>query len=278
MAALGIDTTIFSLTAPGCTILNGAPLNLHVPLMNMQLLANRVTLYTRYGPANNYLGHPSFTPLWEELDRRGCVVFVHPTHTADANLVNPKLPQPIIDYPHKTGRAATDLITSGCMRLYRRTRIVLSHAGGTLPYLATRAATLLHDYKLSGKSAEEFLEDARRFYYDVTLSTNEHTLRLLLGFALESNVLFGTDFPYVPTERIKTHTEMLEGYALDWGSRQRIYRENAVKLMTRLADPKHNRTKHIPNISGKQTLKLPSEFRTATVNGFESGPASATVE
>jgi len=80
------------------------------------------------------------------------------------------------------------------MSRYSRVKIILSHAGGTLPYLATRAAHLLADYRLSDKPAEQFHEDARRFYFDTALSTNEHTLGLLLAFAREESVMFGSGF------------------------------------------------------------------------------------
>ncbi|KAL8687472.1 MAG: hypothetical protein Q9218_006364 [Villophora microphyllina] len=316
MASQGVDTTIFSLTAPGCTILKGAAsaqlaravneyavsiresfpdqfgffaalptLADNIPAAIEELAyaldtlkADGVTLYTRYGNTNNYLGHPSFAPLWEELDRRGCVVFVHPTHTVDTSLVNPKLPQPIIDYPHETGRTATDLITSGCMRRYSHVRIILSHAGGTLPYLATRAATLLHDYKLSDKTTEEFLEDAQRFYYDTALSTNEHTLRLLLGFAQKDHILFGTDFPYAPTKTIETHTDMLEGYQLDSESRQRIYRDNALKLLPRFALGKIESVGSGNDSMSTNALSQPSDEQRVAVNGFDTMPPSVVVQ
>ncbi|KAL9576650.1 MAG: hypothetical protein Q9212_006925 [Teloschistes hypoglaucus] len=308
MMAQGVDTTILSLTAPGCTILKGAPsaqlaravndyaasirdsspdqfgffaalptLADDIPAAIEEiayamdtLKADGVTLYTRYGSTNNYLGHPSYAPLWEELNRRSCVVFVHPTHTVDTSLVNPKLPQPIIDYPHETGRTAIDLITTGCMRRYHHVRVILSHAGGTLPYLAVRAATLLHNYKLSDQTSEEFLEDARKFYYDTALSTNQHTLRLLLGFAEADHILFGTDFPYAPTKTIETHTDMLERYELDLESRQRIYRENALKLLPRFTRGTGGAERSWNEVNGKHAFVQPSYEQRVPVDGSET--------
>ena len=274
MRSQNISTAILSLTAPGCTLLKGhasaqlaravnveaasirdaAPSqfgffaalpnlidNVQVGLEEVayaldHLNADGVTLYTRYGSTNNYLGHEMFTPLWEELHRRSAVVFIHPTHSVDTNLVNGKLPQPIIDYPHETGRTATDLIMSGAMRRYPNVRIILSHAGGTLPYLAARAANVLYDYNLSDQTPEEFLEDARRFYFDLALSSNEYTLGLLLKFARESHVLYGSDFPYAPTKSIETHTLMLENYGLRGIAKDQIGRDNALALLPRLAN------------------------------------------
>ena len=278
MAAQGISTTVLSLTAPGCTILKGEESTLLARAVNQHaasirdsspsefgffaalptlyenvsaaiaeagyaldiLGADGITLYTRYGPSNKYLGHPSFTPLWEELNRRSAVVFIHPTHTVDTSLVNPKLPQPIIDYPHETCKTAVDLIMSGAIARYPNVKIILSHAGGTLPYLATRAAHLTCDYGLGTMPAEEFLEGARSFYYDLALSGNEHTLGLLLGFARRERVLFGTDFPYAPVKTTETNTKGLEGYELELGWRDGIAWGNALALFPRLVTARIN--------------------------------------
>ena len=47
------------------------------------LKADGVTLFTSY--SGKYLGHLDYRPLWDELDRRAAVVFIHPNldiHTA----------------------------------------------------------------------------------------------------------------------------------------------------------------------------------------------------
>jgi len=271
MEELSIDTTILSLTAPGCTILKGQeaaklarsvnesaasirdsfPSNFGFfaalpPIDSLEatlaeiayaldvLHADGITLYTRYGPGNRYLGHPDFAPIWAELSRRFAVVFIHPTHLADTSLVNPSLPQPMIDYPHETTRTAVDLIMSNCIRDSPGCKVILSHAGGTLPYLATRAAYMLPDYGLSQKPAEEFLDDARSFYYDLALSSNPYTLALLLKFTDPTHILFGTDFPYAPTKTIKAHVTMYDAYALDDKQSYQIARGNALELFSRL--------------------------------------------
>ena len=199
------------------------------------LKADGVTLYTRYGPDNHYLGHTDFRPIWAELNKRKAVVFIHPTHAVDTNFVNPSLPQPMIDYPHETTRTALDLITSNTIRDHPNCKIILSHAGGTLPYLATRAATMLPDTGLSGKSTEEVFQEIRSFYFDLALSGNEYTLDLLLKFARLDHILFGSDFPYAPRKTIDTHTANLDQYAMADIQTFDIRRGNALKLFPRLS-------------------------------------------
>jgi predicted TIM-barrel fold metal-dependent hydrolase len=166
------------------------------------LKADGVTLFTRYGKDNHYLGHADFQEIWDLLDSREATVFIHPTHAVDTNLVNPHLPQPMIDYPHETTRTAVDLLMSNTVRNHPKCKIILSHAGGTLPYLAHRPAIML-PFLGQKKLPKEFLEDARQFYFDIALSSTPQTLDLLTKFAKPGHILFGSDYPYAPEPAIK---------------------------------------------------------------------------
>jgi predicted TIM-barrel fold metal-dependent hydrolase len=175
--------------------------------------ADGVILYTRYGSDNHYLGHPDFRSTWDLLDARGAVVFVHPTTPVDTTLVNAALPLPMIDYPHETTRAAVDLIVSGTLGAHPNVKVILSHAGGTLPYLALRPAVMLpHIANATAKSTDEFMEEARSFYFDTALSASHLTLDLLKTFAKPDHVLYGSDFPYAPTPAIKQMNTLLDKY------------------------------------------------------------------
>lgn len=90
-----------------------------------------------------YLGHPEFTPLYEELDARGAVVFVHPSNPAyppPGVGFSPALPfaYPSLEWPFDTTRAIANLIHSKVVRDYPRIRWYFAHAGGTIFSLAFR--------------------------------------------------------------------------------------------------------------------------------------------
>lgn len=200
-----------------------------------QLKADGVTLFTRYGSDNHYLGHPDFKRIWAELNRRKAVVFIHPTHPVDTHWVNPHSPQPMYDYPHETTRTAMDLIMNNHMRDYPDCKIILSHGGGTLPYLIYRVASMLeHTPMTVGKSADEIIEDAKRFYFDLALSSTPITLQALFSFAKPDHILFGTDYPNAPTPGIHYQVEALEKYEMDQEKRKEIYNGAAMKLFPRL--------------------------------------------
>lgn len=155
------------------------------------LAVDGVIVFTNYG--ERFLGDSSFEPLWAELDRRGALVLIHPDSTTLPAIVG--MPAPLVDFPFATTRTAVDMVFKGVMGRYRNMNVVLSHAGGFLPYVADRIAR--------GGSAqpgmpgqEELLDTLRRFYLDTALSTGPMALPSLTAFAEPGHILFGSDHPY----------------------------------------------------------------------------------
>lgn len=159
------------------------------------LKADGVTLFTRYGDGNYYLGHKKFDPIWKELDSRSAVVFIHPTHPVDTNRVNARLPQPSIDYPHETTRTAIDLLMSKNRRRFPNCKVILSHAGGTLPWIVPRTTHwrrgLTAEQTPDKISYDEMMDDFRSFYFDLALSTSLAGLDLLLAVVPNDHILYG---------------------------------------------------------------------------------------
>lgn len=206
------------------------------------LRADGVALGTSYqmGGETYYLGHTDFIPIWDALNTRKAVVFVHPVPSADRTVVNKNLPMPAYDFPHETGRTAIDMITNPSKMVQQHAadcKIILSHAGGDLPFLIDRTAGLLAKGPKALRlesSKDEILDDARRFYYDTALSSSPMHLSALfelLGPDKWDHLLFGTDFPPGGSEAIADFTHQLER-----SKHVNIdnLRSNALKLFPRL--------------------------------------------
>jgi 6-methylsalicylate decarboxylase len=205
-----------------------------------ELKADGVTLFTRYGEGHTYLGHETFVPIWKALNERRAVVFIHPTHAVDTALVARNLPQPIVDYPHETTRAATSLIASNTLKDHAADcKIILSHAGGTLPYLANRVA-VLQDVGMLDKSHEDILAEIGSFYFDVALSSSKEVIQLLLHYTRPDHLLFGTDYPYAPKKTVTKITEAFDGADLPEELKRAINHENALRLFPRLQKNRAN--------------------------------------
>jgi predicted TIM-barrel fold metal-dependent hydrolase len=179
-----------------------------------------------------YLGEKEFEPLWAELDARSAVVFIHPTAPQLPMLDG--LPSPLLDFPFDTTRTALQLVTSGVMGRYTRMKVILSHAGGFLPFAALRFTGAAQF--VPGATPEGILADLRRFYFDTALSGTPYALPSLLAFAEPGHVLYGSDSPFA-AEAWGVHFDAgLDGYeAWEPGQLDAVNRGNAEALFPRLA-------------------------------------------
>ena len=210
-------------------------------LYQEQKLCNGVTVYTTYG--DKLLGNSEFAPIWQRLQKYKALVFLHPGVLAVVpKFVASSLPQPIIDYPIATTRAAVDLVMTQTLHRFPDVDIILSHAGGTIPFIAERAIGSLavpEIAEIMGYDMVKAKRDFARFYYDIALSTSDAQLHGLLDFADSSHILFGSDFPYAPQFAINA---LLAKYAAFVATDQRgsevspaRLRENSLKLLNKHA-------------------------------------------
>jgi predicted TIM-barrel fold metal-dependent hydrolase len=194
------------------------------------LKADGVGLLSNY--AGKMLGDPAFAPVFDELDRRKAVVFIHPTmHPATAGLIPGLLPQGI-EFPMDTTRTATSLVLSGTMARCPNLRIVLSHGGGVLPFLAARidhVAGRVEAFKPNVPNGVE--HELKRFYCDTAGSASAPQLDAMLRFYPKGHVLYGSDFPFVA---MAEGIEELGHYHLPEEARKAIDRGNALDLLPRL--------------------------------------------
>ncbi len=102
------------------------------------LHADGIALKTNAGGI--YLGDARFDPIFDELNRRRAVVFIHPTSPVCWEQCAMGYPQPMLEFPFDTTRAVTNLILSGTLERCPDVRMIIPHNGGALPILARRIA------------------------------------------------------------------------------------------------------------------------------------------
>jgi 6-methylsalicylate decarboxylase len=185
-----------------------------------------VGLLTSYD--GRYLGDPLFTPVFEELNRRKAVVFVHPTPCICSAGVQTGLNPSAIEYPQDTTRTIVSLLFSGTLLQFPDIRFIFSHGGGTMPYVAGRIANR------KDPRAPDVLGALQRLYYDVALSVNPVTVHALLEFAGAGQVVFGSDFPFASAEAVRTAAANLPGLIQDESKMLRVARENVLSLLPQL--------------------------------------------
>ncbi|KAG1755621.1 hypothetical protein EDB19DRAFT_418964 [Suillus lakei] len=205
------------------------------------LSADGVALISSYGDGNSakYVADDLYDPIWKELDRRHAVVFLHGAQTPSSTpYPHPWLGVPISEVPNETYKAAAHLVVSGKKRRFPNVNIILTHLGGSTPFLAPRVAALSH-YMGCPLTPGEIIEDFKSFYYETALSAHETTLTAMATLVPTDRLLFGTDFPAVSTKTAEWYTENLGKYfagrPLDLAN---IMHDNALRLFPNLGKTK----------------------------------------
>ena len=196
-----------------------------------ELGADGVQLNTSYG--RQWLGDAAFAPLMDELHRRGAVVFVHPGSPACCTGLVPGLPDAIIEFETDTARTIASLVFSGTAERCPGIRFIFPHAGGTMPALVNRFVNVAISSPAAARNAPRgALAYLGGFHYDTATSVGPAALGALLQVVPETQVLFGTDFPYVGTA---AQVAALRAMALPASTLDALLAGNAQRLFARLA-------------------------------------------
>ncbi len=179
-----------------------------------------------------YVGDPEWFPVLAALAERNAVVFVHPTAPVGPSV--PGVAPFVADFLLDTTRAALNLVRHGVPRRLPQLRVILSHAGGFLPYSAFRIASLLEDADGTPVDRDDCLAQLRTFWFDTALSASPSTLPALLAFAGSDRVLYGSDWPYARGDNSQYFTAQLDAYPLDPQLRAGINADNARALLPTL--------------------------------------------
>jgi predicted TIM-barrel fold metal-dependent hydrolase len=190
-----------------------------------------IGLNTSYG--NKWLGDPEFKPIMEELNRRKATVFVHPLGPACCNRLMSYVPASFTEYPQDTNRTVMSMLFSGTFTKTRDVKWIFCHAGAAVPLLANRVKSLA---KIQVKNAANILPDGidfelQRLYYETANAAFVPNMAALLKYVEVSQVVFGTDYPYVSVE--ENVGDLLKA-GLSAADLKAIESENAKKLIPRL--------------------------------------------
>jgi predicted TIM-barrel fold metal-dependent hydrolase len=193
-----------------------------------------ISLFASYG--EKFLGDPEFDPLFEMLDGRNAVVFIHPgLHPSSKGLALP-WPAFIMEYLFDTTRAVVNLIFSRAIARFPHIRFILPHAGGLVPYFAWRlSVSPMIDPRLPQLSRDEVFAGLAHFWYDNALSPGEQTFGALDCVARPERIVFGSDFPFANARVIAEAVKAHESGFLPEVRRAAIDRGNALALFPKYA-------------------------------------------
>lgn len=185
-----------------------------------------------------YLGDPALDPLWDCLDERRSVVFVHPTSPPDTDAVSLGRPRPMIEFMFETTRTMTDLIFAGVVARYPHIRFLVPHCGAALPLLAARIEQFrsLWPAPDGGPPGPLTTEtQLRHFWFDLAgypMPTQARVLREVVG---SERILYGSNFCWTPEFAVGKQIAALDADPdVDW---RRLTSENVREFLPHITPP-----------------------------------------
>lgn len=174
---------------------------------------------------------PLFAPIFSELNRRAAVVYLHPAAPSCCRKLVPGMPSVLLEYPVDTSRAMLQWILRRGSEHYPQVKMVFAHSGGLL-LAGLGRLNIVSDTQPEFGLPKDFGAEIAKFYYEISSSGDEATMRLLRSYVPASHILLGTDSPI--GNGMAHNLAQFDRLHLSRRDRESIGRGNALALLPRL--------------------------------------------
>ena len=179
------------------------------------------------------------------MGQEDTVVHIHSHDPPFGTIPNLKFANALVEAPFDTTRAVANMVYNGTLDRYKKIKLILSHAGGALPFLAWRVALIeyqqtnkslkfqaLYDFLMTKRGPLAGLKALSRLYYDTAVAANPMALRSLQELVDTSHILFGTDYVWRQSWLTPIFIKALSEYdgfneqdllAIEWGKASRLF-------------------------------------------------------
>jgi predicted TIM-barrel fold metal-dependent hydrolase len=179
-----------------------------------------------------YLGDPIWDPVFEELDRRHARVLVHPTSPVCWEHTSLGRPRPMLEFLFDTTRAVVNMVLNGTIARYPDVRLIIPHAGATLPVVADRVA--LFSLALGVDPSVDVVRDLGGLHFDLSGTPLPRQLDALLSLTSPDHLHYGSDYPFTPDFVAELATGQLDAAGDPAGSLAEMLRRNTLALFPNL--------------------------------------------
>ena len=191
--------------------------------------ADGIYLQTSYD--DKWPGDPGFAAVFDEMNRRKAVVFVHPTEPCCCTNLIPGIPSNVVEFVFDTTRAIVSFLVNGTFARCPNIRFIFCHSGGTMPVLAARINGFFQARSaLTSRVPNGVVYELKKLHYDIANATGAPSLAALMNLVPVSQIVFGSDYPYRAVGPTATGWD---NYPVSDEIKLAVNRENALKLFPR---------------------------------------------
>ena len=159
------------------------------------------------------LDDPVFAPFFEQMNRFGTVIFLHPLQRPFPKQWYGFRLEHLIGLPVDTTFTLARLALSGFFDRYPKIKIIAAHVGGTLPFLAPRIERAFREGTAQHRPSYYF----SKLFYDTSGPTHEAMLAAAARMFSAEQIVFGTDYPFGLGQEGKQYVEHAVGVVQDSG-------------------------------------------------------------
>ncbi|CAK1363619.1 hypothetical protein CB0940_04353 [Cercospora beticola] len=201
-----------------------------------------------------YLGDSELDPIFDELNRRKALLFIHPTtpqcpcspeaiaageKPVKATPFAEKFPTPMLDFFFDTARVVSNLFMSGTIKRCPYLRIILPHLGGASPPLLSRWTGFGRLVPGPWQAMEEsdVVEAYKtQIWFDMAGFAFPSQIRsLLYGVGVpHSRLMYGSDFPFTRADGVELLLGQMDSGVKELFNEEEVkdlYHRNAEKLL-----------------------------------------------
>jgi aminocarboxymuconate-semialdehyde decarboxylase len=192
------------------------------------LKLNGVVLLSNIG--GRPLTSPQYRPFFEEANRLGLCIFLHPMLPSNSESFQEYVLGPIIGFPFDTTLAVARMCYDGMFEDFKDIRWVIGHLGGAVPFLMERMDNGFRDFADCRQKIDKLPSVyLKQLYYD-TVSFSEHSLTMVKNMVGADHMVMGSDYPHLlgSIDRAVTSIASLE---ISGSDKEKIFSGNALRIL-----------------------------------------------
>jgi predicted TIM-barrel fold metal-dependent hydrolase len=179
-----------------------------------------------------YLSDPSLAPFLDELDRRGTVMFVHPTSPLGWESTALGFPRPMVEFFADTTRVMSALLTSGAVARRSGLRTIVPHCGASLPLLVDRLR-LFASFLSPENGSADIAAGLARLWFDLAGTPLPVQAEALISQVGTGRLLYGSDYCWTPVRLVAAQIAALDAKwrTEEHGPWRQLAAQNAAALL-----------------------------------------------
>ncbi len=177
----------------------------------------------------------TYRPFFEEANRIGLCILLHPTIPPNPEAFREYVLGPIIGFPFDTSLAVARLCFKGYFREFPNIKWIIGHLGGAIPYLMERIDNGYRDFAECRANLQQLPSTyLKRLYYD-TVTFSPYTLRMVRDLLGVDRMVMGSDYPH-KLGSIERAVSTIQELAIPEVEKERIFSGTALSILNNVQE------------------------------------------